>query len=159
MPADDDHQDTADEPGLVRAADLIGQLGDPFYPRKLNALFHEFTEIGIARARGYETPADLAEDYPRFFWASVEPYVQDAIGHLDRTQEGKMWLAQLYSHVFVEEHARSATAPSGRTTPALAGTCRPAPTDALTRRLRQPAGPFVWSGGSAGRTVACPGGG
>jgi hypothetical protein len=106
VPADDDHKDTAGEPGLVRAADLIGQLADPFYPSKLNALFYEFTEIGIAQARGYESPADLAEAYPRFFWASVEPYVQDAIGHLDHTQEGKAWLAQLYSHVFVEEHAR-----------------------------------------------------
>ena len=106
VPCDDDYQDTADEPGLVRAADLIGQLGDPFYPCKLNALFHELTEIGIAQERGYDSPADLAENYPRFFWGCVEPYVQDALGHLDRTQEGKMWLAQLYSHVFVEEHAR-----------------------------------------------------
>ena len=106
VPCDDDYRNTADEPGLVRAADLIGQLGDPFYPCKLNALFYEFTELGIARERGYETPADLAENYPRFFWACVEPYVQDALGHLDRTQEGKMWLAQLYSHVFVEEHRR-----------------------------------------------------
>jgi hypothetical protein len=106
VPCDDDYKDTADEPGLVRAADLIGQLGDPFYPSKLNALFYEFTELGIARQRGYQSPADLAENYPRFFWTCVEPYVQDAIDHLDRTQEGKMWLAQLYSHVFVEEHAR-----------------------------------------------------
>jgi hypothetical protein len=106
VPDDDDYQDTAGEPGLVRAADLIGQLGDPFYPSKLTALFYEFTETGLAQRRGYETPADLAEDYPRFFWACVEPYVQDALGHLDRTQEGKAWLAQLYSHVFVEEHTR-----------------------------------------------------
>ncbi len=106
VPCDDDYQDTADEPGLVRAADLVGQLGDPFYPNKLNALFYEFTELGIARQRGYQSPADLAEDYPRFFWTCVEPYVQDALGHLDRTQEGKTWLAQLYSHVFVEEHGR-----------------------------------------------------
>jgi hypothetical protein len=106
VPDDEDHKDTVGEPGLVRAADLIGQLGDPFYLRKLNALFYELSEIGVAQRRGYETPADLAEDYPRFFWSSVEPYVQDAIDHLDRTQEGKMWLAQLYSHVFVEEHAR-----------------------------------------------------
>ena len=111
VPADDDHTDTAGEPGLVRAADLIGQLGDPFYLSKLNALFYEFTEIGVAQKRGYESPADLAEAYPRFFWASVEPYVQDALGHLDRTQEGKTWLAQLYSHVFIEEHARKRHGP------------------------------------------------
>jgi hypothetical protein len=111
VPAGDDHKDTGGEPGLVRAADLIGQLGDPFYLSKLNALFYEFTEIGVAQTRGYESPADLAEAYPRFFWASVEPYVQDALGHLDRTQEGKTWLAQLYSHVFIEEHARKRHGP------------------------------------------------
>ena len=32
------------EPRLVQAADLIGQLGDPLYPRKANALFYEFEE-------------------------------------------------------------------------------------------------------------------
>ena len=35
------------EAGLLRAADLIGQLADPLYPRKLDALFHEFAEIGV----------------------------------------------------------------------------------------------------------------
>jgi hypothetical protein len=106
VPLDEDHQDTAGEPGLVRAADLVGQLGDPNYPSKWNALFCEFQEIGMAQKLGYETPADLAEAYPRFFWSCIEPYVQDAIRHLERTEEGKSWIAQLYSHVFVEEHAR-----------------------------------------------------
>src|SRR5476651_1844627 len=31
-----------EEAGIVRAADLIGQLGDPNYLRKANALYHEF---------------------------------------------------------------------------------------------------------------------
>lgn len=34
------------EPKLVQAADLIGQLGDPMYPKKANALFFEFEETG-----------------------------------------------------------------------------------------------------------------
>ncbi|MEO1092856.1 MAG: metal-dependent phosphohydrolase [Pseudomonadota bacterium] len=106
VPADDDHAGTADEPGLVRAADLIGQLGDPHYPNKWNALFHEFVEIGLAERLGYVTPADLADDYPRFFWTCVSPYLGHAIEHLDRTEEGKGWLAHLYSHVFVEEHVK-----------------------------------------------------
>lgn len=105
VPDDGDHQDTGAEPGLVRAADLIGQLGDPYYPCKLNGLFREFQEIGVAQRLGYESPADLAEGYPRFFWGSVSPYIQDGIRHLDQTLEGKKWLAHLYSHVFVEEHA------------------------------------------------------
>ena len=37
------------EPRLVQAADLIGQLGDPLYARKANALFCEFEEIGMNR--------------------------------------------------------------------------------------------------------------
>jgi hypothetical protein len=106
VPMDNDHGDTAGEPGLVRAADLIGQLGDPHYPRKWKALFHEFEETGMAAQLGYATPADLAEGYPRFFWTCVSPYIQPAVAHLDRTSEGKLWLAQLYSHVFVEEHVR-----------------------------------------------------
>src|SRR6187200_1948073 len=44
---------------LVRAGDLIGQLGDPFYPRKLNALYYEFVEIGVHEKLGYNTPADM----------------------------------------------------------------------------------------------------
>ena len=55
------------ETGLVRAADLIGQLGDPNYIRKTNALFQEFAEIGVTRQLGYASPADLVESYPGFF--------------------------------------------------------------------------------------------
>src|SRR5258705_8998347 len=35
---------------LLRAADLIGQLGDPHYMRKANALFYEFEEAGLNKA-------------------------------------------------------------------------------------------------------------
>ena len=41
---------------LLRAADLIGQLGDPHYLKKTKALFHEFEEIGLNRQLGYEFP-------------------------------------------------------------------------------------------------------
>ena len=106
VPKDNDHAETDTEPGLVRAADLIGQLADPFYPRKLNALYHEFAETGVAQQLGYRSPADVAEHYPKFFWEKVEPYIGDALQHLSRTVEGKQWIANLYAHVFVEEHAR-----------------------------------------------------
>ena len=65
VPKDNDHAETDTEAGLVRAADLIGQLADPFYPRKLNALYHEFAETGVAEQLGYHSPADVAEHYPR----------------------------------------------------------------------------------------------
>jgi hypothetical protein len=111
VPDDDDHAETATEAGLLRAADLIGQLGDPLYPRKLNALFHEFGEIGVNQRLGYASPADLAEHYPTFFWSKVEPYVGDAISLLELTMEGRQWVAQLYSNVFVLEHHRQHMGP------------------------------------------------
>ena len=118
VPKDNDHAETDTEPGLVRAADLIGQLADPFYPRKLNALYHEFAETGVAEQLGYKTPADVAEHYPRFFWEKVEPYIGDALQHLSRTVDGKQWIANLYAHVFVEEHARWRMGPQRSKQPA-----------------------------------------
>ncbi len=111
VPDDQDHAATDTEAGLVRAADLIGQLGDPDHSRKLNALFYELQETGFARQYGYESPADLAEQFPRFFWSKVEPFVGTALRHLERTVEGKQWIAQLYAHVFVEEHGRNRPGP------------------------------------------------
>jgi hypothetical protein len=111
VPDDGDHTETDTEAGLVRAADLIGQLGDPLYPRKLNALYYEFAEIGVNNRLGYASPADLAEQYPRFFWGKVEPYIGDAVRHLELTMEGRQWVAQLYSNVFALEHHRQHMGP------------------------------------------------
>ena len=47
MTSSNNDDDLIEEEGLLlRAADLIGQLGDPNYLRKANALFYEFEEIG-----------------------------------------------------------------------------------------------------------------
>ena len=105
VPDDDDHRQTDTEAGLVRAADLVGQLADPFYPRKLNALFYEFEEIGCNARLGYKGPADIADHYPRFFWTKVAPFVGDALSYLGLTVEGRQWIANLYSNVFEIEHA------------------------------------------------------
>jgi hypothetical protein len=112
VPDDDDHAETDSEAGFVRAADLIGQLGDPLYPRKLNALFHEFQELGVNQKLGYVTPADVADHYPRFFWSKVEPFLGEAVHALNMTAEGRLWLANLYSHVWVIEHGRRAMGPN-----------------------------------------------
>jgi hypothetical protein len=90
---------------LVQAADLIGQLGDPLYLKKSNALFYEFEEIGLNRQLGYASPADLVECYPDFYWASVSPHLEEAIGYLNVTAAGRQWIANLHSHVFCAEHA------------------------------------------------------
>ncbi|ETX02123.1 MAG: metal-dependent phosphohydrolase [Candidatus Entotheonella factor] len=104
VPDDSDHQGTADYPGLVRAADLIGQLADPHHLRKFPALFYEFAETGTNERLGYKTPADLRDDYPAFYWNVVSRYIQPGLCHLRMTQEGKQWIANLYAHVFTVEH-------------------------------------------------------
>jgi hypothetical protein len=90
---------------LVRAADLIGQLGDPHYLRKANALYHEFEEIGMNRKLGYASPADLTDQYPQFYWSSVSAHIQPAVRYLNVTSSGRQWIANLYSNVFRAELA------------------------------------------------------
>jgi hypothetical protein len=92
-----------EEAALLRAADLIGQLGDPHYIRKANALYHEFEESGLNRQFGYSSPADLVNLYPQFYWNSVAPHVQTAIRYLNVTSSGRQWIANLYSNVFRAE--------------------------------------------------------
>ena len=101
---DDFYQDTKNFRGLVRASDLIGQLGDPQYLRKQPALFYEFSELGVNEKFGYENPGDLRKSYPGFYWNIIRPYIQDALRYLRVTQEGKQWIANLHSHVFEVEH-------------------------------------------------------
>jgi hypothetical protein len=96
----------ANEDGaLLRAADLIGQFGDPQYLRKANALWREFEETGLNQQLGYASPADVVEQYPQFYWNSVSPHVQTAIRYLEVTASGRQWLANLYSNVFRAERA------------------------------------------------------
>ena len=119
VPEDNDHAETDTEAGLVRAADLIGQLADPFYPRKLNALYHEFAETGVAERSATSRRPISPSTIRRFFWQAVEPYIDDALQHLQRTVEGKQWIANLYAHVFVEEHRRRSSRAAARRLKAL----------------------------------------
>jgi hypothetical protein len=104
VPEHEQHTSTADYPGLLRAADLIGQLADINYLRKTSALFSEFRETGVNEKLGYQSPDDLRAAYPAFFWNAVRPYIGDALRYLRATQEGKQWIANLYAHVFSVEH-------------------------------------------------------
>ena len=123
VPADGRYADTEGEAALVRAADLIGQLGDPFYHRKINGLFHEFRETGMADELGYGSPTDLIDQYPKFFWSSVKPHIGPALRLLETTIEGKQWVAHLYNHVFQVE--LRASGPGPRSAPG--GPVRPGP--------------------------------
>jgi hypothetical protein len=96
---------------LVHAADLIGQLGDPHYLRKANALYYEFEEVGMNKQLGYSSPADLTDLYPKFYWNSVSPYIQNAVRYLNVTSGGRQWIANLYSNVFRAERELSLSGP------------------------------------------------
>lgn len=106
------NDDLIEEEGLLlRAADLIGQLGDPNYMRKSNALFYEFEEIGLNRKLGYETPADIVYKYPQFYWNNVAPQIQTAIRYLNVTSRGRQWIANLYGNVFRAEREMNLSGP------------------------------------------------
>jgi hypothetical protein len=106
------NDDLIEEEGLLlRAADLIGQLGDPNYLKKANALFYEFEEIGLNKKLGYDTPADVVYKYPQFYWNNVAPQIQMAIRYLNVTSSGRQWIANLYANVFRAERELNLSGP------------------------------------------------
>jgi hypothetical protein len=122
FPVSAQEEEIDEEASLLRAADLIGQLGDPRYLYKANALYCEFQEIGINRQLGYQSPADLVDLYPQFYWNSVSCHVQTAIRYLSVTESGRQWIANLYSNIFRAERAIGQALPSiGRKPQLVAG--------------------------------------
>src|SRR6188472_4359707 len=100
-----DAEEEVDEEGsLLRAADLIGQLGDPHYLRKANALYYESEESGLNKQLGYGSPTDLVDKYPQFYWNRISPHIPAAIDYLNVTSSGRQWIAGLYGNVFRAEH-------------------------------------------------------
>jgi hypothetical protein len=110
-PPPDRKMDADIVPRLVQAADLIGQLGDPMYAKKVNALFYEFDEIGMNRQLGYSSPADLVDKYPEFFWNSVSMHLGEGIKYLNLTVSGRQWIANLHHHVLCAENAQRLMGP------------------------------------------------
>jgi hypothetical protein len=104
-------QQYGEEASIVRAADFIGQLGDPNYIRKSNALYHEFEEVGVNRQLGYDSPADIVNRYPQFYWNCVSPHIQTEIRYLNMTASGRQWISTLYSNVFRAEREIALSGP------------------------------------------------
>lgn len=104
VPEDQYYQKVDTFAGLVRAADLIGQMGDPLYPRKLSRLYSEFAETGEADRLGYKNAEELRVGFPDFFYDHVYPYLAEGLRFLRKTQEGQQWIANLFHNV----HGQSA---------------------------------------------------
>jgi hypothetical protein len=104
IPADPYYDDTTSLAGLLRAADFIGQLGDPNYLQKIPALYYEFEENGVNAQIGYESPGHMRRNFTKFYFNVVVPYIGEAIKFMNVTQEGKQWIANLYAHVHEVEH-------------------------------------------------------
>jgi hypothetical protein len=99
VPIDPSYALTADYPGLVRGADLIGQLSDLRYLNKLSAIFYEFEEVGFNEGMGYGSPGDLLEAYPLFFEQCVHPYIVESVRLLETTVDGREIVVHLYANL------------------------------------------------------------
>lgn len=95
-----------DYPALTKAADFVGQLGDPEYMKKIPALYYEFQEAGMTNGKGsYSSPADMRRSYAHFYRNVVDKHLEGGIHYLNATAEGRHWVDHLYAHVFnVENH-------------------------------------------------------
>ena len=107
VPDDPRFSETRTLRGLVRAADLVGQLGDPHYLRKIPALFYELRENG--QEQGFASPADMRIRYPQFFERQVRPWIGDAVELLRVTATGRAWIASLDAHVYEAERLSGST--------------------------------------------------
>ena len=65
-------------PALVCASDLIGQLADPNYMRKVSTLFAEFEETGMNGKLGYKSSAALR---------CIRPKARSPIAHMTTTSK------------------------------------------------------------------------
>jgi hypothetical protein len=88
-----------DYPGLIRAADLIGQLADPKYLDKIPMLYKEFVACRSPILNVYRQPSDMIDLYPEFFKTQVEQYVQEGLRYLVCSDEGKQVARQLFRNV------------------------------------------------------------
>ena len=111
VPEDSYYQDDDTLSALVRAADLIGQMGDPQYLRKLSRLYAEFVETGEAERLGYANAGELRANFPEFFQDSVYPRITTALHYLGKTREGQQWAANLFAHVHAEQESEGFAGP------------------------------------------------
>jgi hypothetical protein len=99
VPATAAHHICDDYPGLVRAADLIGQLGDTQYLAKIPRLYKEFVACRSPLLEHYRQPSDMVDLYPSFFETQVDQFIQEGLRYLSCSVEGRKVVRQLYRNV------------------------------------------------------------
>jgi hypothetical protein len=93
-------------PDMVRAADLIGQLADPNYLRKLPALYEEFLECGTAEVMGLKNYHGLLEQFPNFIGNMIRPLVGEGFDALAAAPNGQRWINSLNDSIAYCESLR-----------------------------------------------------
>jgi len=93
-------------PDMVRAADLIGQLADPNYLRKLPALYEEFLECGTAEVMGLKNYHGLIEQFPSFIGKMVRPLVCEGFDAMAAAPGGQRWINSLNNSIAYCESLR-----------------------------------------------------
>jgi len=136
VPNDPRYQPVDTFAGLVRAADLIGQMGDPLYMQKLARLYVEFCETGEAERLGYQNAGELRAGFPEFFYAHVYPHITEGLRFLRKTQEGQQWTANLFHHLHNEQESEPGWGPERSHLPTAGGDddVRPRPHIAINNR-------------------------
>lgn len=99
VPQAGEYKITYDMPGLLRAADLIGQLADIHYLSKSDDLYQELKENGAADSFGYTESKDIKYKLPDFFNINVRPYISDALRYLGKTKSGQEWIRNLFTNI------------------------------------------------------------
>ena len=107
-PPADRNRETASEPGLLRAAHFIGAVADPDFMLKMQPLFIELREAGVAGGLGFDTAAAMKRGYAQLFWTVLHPLIGDGMDLLTYTAEGRVWLANLHAHVLRAERPAAA---------------------------------------------------
>ncbi len=103
VPTEDADPTRSPYPRLARAADLIGQLSDPHYLKKIPALFYELQESGMNKTLGYHHPGEMQLDYPRFYRSIVYPLIHASLRYLEATPAGNQTLGRLQANLTATE--------------------------------------------------------
>jgi hypothetical protein len=94
------NKQTASFAGLVRAADLIGQMASPNYIKKMWHLYQEFKETGSLEKQPFDNVYDMRKFYPDFYNKVAKPLVTEAVDLLEMTMEGRTIVASLYYNLY-----------------------------------------------------------